>query len=130
MVITVADFFKLIKFKNLEWLCASQGFFYPKYGKTQPDNANQLTLAEFKDESYASYSYDAFGRRVYREEMSWKDLDGIGKGKENGNNGKGDEIYAARSAPPREGDVGTSTREQRIVVYLKMYENVSRKNIF
>jgi YD repeat-containing protein len=53
------------------------------------NNANQLILSEFEDESYASYSYDAFGRRVYREEMSWKDLDGIGKGKEKGNNGKG-----------------------------------------
>jgi RHS repeat-associated protein len=85
------------------------------------NGANKLVLAEFEDESYASYSYDAFGRRVYREEMSWKDLDGIGKGKEKSNNGKGKGNCKDQS--PGNGQFNNPGQGKKIGLYKKYGEN-------
>ncbi|MBO8157904.1 MAG: RHS repeat protein [Bacillaceae bacterium] len=81
-------------FKVINTFTTEEGTTYLGY-----NGLNQLTNVTFEDGSYVSYAYDGMGRKVYREEMSWKEYDGIKKGhekeqpgndkdKNSGNNGK------------------------------------------
>ncbi|MBO8172918.1 MAG: hypothetical protein H0Z33_13645 [Bacillaceae bacterium] len=67
-------------------------FEYDSAGQLTRQTSNRLTHVGFADGSFAQYGYDGLGRKVYREEMSWKDFDGQEKAAEKSNgkgNGKG-----------------------------------------